>query len=65
MSPEDVEKSLWFGKDQMHVTASEKSVNVQIKNAKGEWVEKVYDYVTACSSLKGRISDMKVIEDFE
>ena len=35
------------------------------KNAKGEWVEKVYDYVKACSSLKGKISDVKVIEDFE
>ena len=33
------------------------------KNAKGEWVEKVHDYVIACSSLKGRISDMKI--DFE
>ena len=28
-------------------------------------MEKVYDHVTACSSLKGRISDMKVMEDFE
>ena len=28
-------------------------------------MEKVYDYVIACSILKGRISDMKVIEDFE
>ena len=28
-------------------------------------MEKVYDYVTACNSLKGKISKMKVIEDFE
>ena len=35
------------------------------RSAKGEWVEKVYDYVTACSSLKGIISDMRVKEDFE
>ena len=35
------------------------------RSAKGEWVEKVFDYVIACSSLKGRISDMQVIEDFE
>ena len=28
-------------------------------------MEKVYGYVIACSRLKGRISDMKVIEDFE
>ena len=35
------------------------------KNAKGEWVEKVYDYVIACNSLKGNISQMNVVEDFE
>ena len=35
------------------------------RSAKGEWVEKVYAYVFACSSLKGRISDTQVIEDFE
>ena len=28
-------------------------------------MEKVYDYVTACSSRKGKISDMKVVEDVE
>ena len=35
------------------------------KNGKGKWVEKVYDNVIACSSPKGRISDIKMIEDFE
>ena len=65
MSPEDVDKSLWFRKDQMHVIAPERVSTCRSKNAKGEWVEKVFDYVTACSSLMGRISDMKVIEDFE
>ena len=35
------------------------------RSAKGEWVEKVHDYVIVCSSLKGIISDMQVIEDFE
>ena len=28
-------------------------------------MEKVYDYVIACSSLKGRISDTQVTEYFE
>ena len=42
-----------------------RSVNVRSRSVKGEWVEKVYDYVTACSSLKGIISDMRVKEDFE
>ena len=35
------------------------------KSAKGEWVEKENDYVKTCSSLKGRISNMQVIEKFE
>ena len=35
------------------------------RSANGEWLEKVYDYVIACSSLKGKNSDMQVIEDFE
>ena len=35
------------------------------RSAKGEWVQKVYDYVRACSSLKGIISNMQVKEDFE
>ena len=49
----------------MHVIAPAGVSTCRSKNAKGEWVEKVYDYVTACSSVKGRISDMKVVEDFE
>ena len=35
------------------------------KNAKGEWVDKVFDHVMACSSQKEIISDMMVTEDFE
>ena len=65
MSPEDFEKSFWFRKDQMHVTTPEGGSTCRSKNAKGECVEKVFDSVVACSSLKGIISDMKVIEDFE
>ena len=55
MSPEDFEKSLWFRKNQMHVIAPAGMSTCRSKknkNAKGEWVEKVYDYVMACSSLK-------------
>ena len=65
MSPEDFEKNLWFRKDQMHVIAPEGVSTCRSRSAKGEWVEKVYDYVIASSSLKGRISDTQVIEDFE
>ena len=32
---------------------------------KGEWIEKVYDHVIACNSLKAKISQMEVVEDFE
>ena len=49
----------------MHVVAPEKASTCTSKSAKGEWVEKVYDYVIACNSLKGKISQMKVVEDFE
>ena len=48
----------------MYVIAPEGVSPCRSKNAKGEWVGKVHD-VIACSSLKGRIPDMKVIEDFE
>ena len=34
------------------------------KNAKAEWGEKVYDYVIACSSLKG-FRTWEVVQDFE
>ena len=49
----------------MHVVAPEKASTCRSKSAKGEWVEKVQDYVSACNSLKGKISQMKVMEDFE
>ena len=50
MSPEDFGKSFWFRKDQMHVIAPEGVSTCRPKNAEGEWVEKVYDYV--CHSLQ-------------
>ena len=65
MSPEDFQKSLRFRKDQMHVIAPEGVSTCRSKNAKGECVEKVYDYVIACNSLKGKISQMNVVEDVE
>ena len=49
----------------MHVMAPEGMSTCRSKNAKGEWVEKVFDYVIECSGQKGRISDMNVTEDFE
>ena len=64
-SPEDFEKSLWFGNDRMHVTAPDGVLTCRSKNAKGKWVDKVYEYVIACNSLKREISQMKVVQDFE
>ena len=49
----------------MFVMAPEGVSTCRSRSAKGEWVEKVNDYVIACSSLKEIISDMQVIEDFE
>ena len=65
MSPVGFEKSLWFRKDRMHVTVPDGVSTCRSKSAKGEWVEKVYDYVIACNRPKGKISQMKVVEDFE
>ena len=47
------------------MTAPEGVSTCRSRSAKGEWVEKVFDYVIAGSSLKRRISDMQVIIDFE
>ena len=49
----------------MHVNAPAGVSTCRSKNAEGEWVEKVHDYVIACSSLKENKTDMKVMEDFE
>ena len=35
------------------------------KGPKGEVIERTYDYVIACHSLTGNVSQMKVVEDFE
>ena len=34
------------------------------KGPKSEWIERTYDYVIASGSLKGKISQMEVVEDF-
>ena len=65
MGPEDFEKSLWVRKELVYVTAPEGVSTCRSRSAKGELVEKACDYAMACSSQKGRISDMQVKEDFE
>ena len=55
MSPEDFEKGRWFRKEQMYVMAPEGVSTCRSRSAKGEWVEKVYDYVFACSIPKKEV----------
>ena len=47
------------------MVAPEKASTCRSTSAKGEWIEKVYDYVVACNSRKRKISQMKVVENFE
>ena len=63
MSPVEFETSLWFQKNRMRVVAVRKASTCRSKGAKGEWIEKVYDNVIACSSLEGNISQMEEVED--
>ena len=61
MCPEDFEKSLW----QMCVVAPKEAQTCRSKGSQGEWIERTCDYVIACRSLRGKFSQMKVVEDFE
>ena len=65
MGPEDVEKSLWFQRVQMHVVAPKDASTCRSKGPKGEWIERTCDFVIASGSLQGKISQMEVVEDFE
>ena len=65
MCPEDFEKSLWFQSDRMHVVAPKEASTCRSKGPKGEWIERTCDHVIACHSLRRKISQMKVVEDFE
>ena len=55
MCPEDFEKSLWFQRELMHVVAPREASTCRSKNSKGEWIERIYDYVIASGSLKGNL----------
>ena len=54
-----------FRKEQTYVMTPEGVSACRSRSAEGELVADVYDYVKTCSSLKGIISDIQVIEDFE
>ena len=49
----------------MHVVVPETASTCRSNGAKGEWIEKVYDYVIAWNSPKEKISQSEAVEDFE
>ena len=62
---EDFEKSLWFQREMMHVVAPKGASTCRSKGPKDVWFERTYDCVVASGSLKGKILQMEVVEDFE
>ena len=49
----------------MHEVAPKEASTCRSEGSKGEWIERTYDSVIACYSLKEICSQMKVVEDFE
>ena len=49
----------------MHVVVPKEASTCRAKGLKHEWIERTYDYVFASGSLKGKTSQMEVVEDFE
>ena len=65
MCPEDFENSLWFQRETMHVVALKGVSTCRSKGPKDVWIERTNDYATASGSLKERILQKEVVEDFE
>ena len=63
MCPDDSEKSLWFQMDRMHVEAPREAFKCRSQDSKGGWIERTHDYVIACNSLGGKITQMEAVED--
>ena len=51
VSPAEFEKRFWFQRNRMHVVAPKEASACRSKGAKGDWIEKVDDYVTASETL--------------
>ena len=49
----------------MHVVVPKEESMCRSQGPKEVWIERTYDYVVASGSLKGNISQMEVVEDFE
>ena len=61
MCPGDFKTRLWFQTEMMHVVAQKEHSRAGRK----AHIERTYVYVVASGSLKGKISQMVVVEDFE
>ena len=49
----------------MHVVDSKGASTCRSKGPKDVWIERTYGCVVASGSLRGNISQMEVVEDFE
>ena len=47
------------------MVAPKEASTCRSKGPKGEWIERTFDYLVACQGSRGKISQMKVVEDFE
>ena len=65
MCPEDFEQSFWFQRETNACGGPERSIHVQVERPKDVWIERTYDHVVASGSLKGKISQVEVVEDSE
>ena len=54
---------MWY--QSRHVCIKGVVSTCRAKSSNGEMIERTYDYVVACRSLKERITHMEVVEDFE
>ena len=65
MSPVDFEKKPLVSEKPDACESSRKSVHVQVKKCEKENGLRSFMTVVACISLKGKMLQMKVVEDFE
>ena len=64
MCPEDFEKSLWFQKEQLCVVAPKEASTCRSKGSKGSGLKEPM-IMSLRVTASGKISQMKVVEDFE
>ena len=60
-----LKRVLLFLRKLMHAMAPKEAPTSRSEGSKLEWIERTCDYVIACCSLKGNISQMMAVEDSE